>query len=629
MATGGEASLGSEALAAARRPARIHGAVGPGGQAASPKRAPKKRGEKRAEILTLSGHPFMRGQQRRFMFVNPELARYYGTSKAEMELQKETDTFYNPHKGQTDRFQADDERILSDQEPAIREAGLVIDAEEIMHKGTGETRLLKTTKKLFMYPSREPKKHVLGISTDITEALRKTKAERGMQVDAHVTLRQLLGPFSSVQDLVDFRSKLPGAFLTVNTQYKCIASGVLSTVRAGEHTEHVVQAYASRWRQDFFRLPWARLQGNIRRGITTIAEDPLLRELVGTHRNEPCQMMVGQFAGTPFGAFLSSTFSTQISSNCSIVLAAGISHASGAKRLSDLITFFVLPVSAFNTDELLVRSLLYFVQRFTDSLTQFYRNSELYTERKEFLTDVTHQLVTPLVNTIDTCTSTIERLAILSDDQVADRMCEARGLVRHCAMFTRSFLAASQSDEVELVSSTELNETSVKVTRLMIEVGRDFRASAHTKGLKLHVHEHVLDHLGYQELDEEWVRHALMNIVDNAIKYTAARSGRTVRLFGDLHPNEFALCVQNPSCIPIRKEFEDRIFDRWFRAPEAEEEEVQGTGIGLALARAVVVAHGGRIIVEQEPLHNGAYETSFRLWFPSSRNLKPSSSNTL
>jgi two-component system sensor histidine kinase VicK len=154
---------------------------------------------------------------------------------------------------------------------------------------------------------------------------------------------------------------------------------------------------------------------------------------------------------------------------------------------------------------------------------------------------------------------------------------------------------------------------------LMIEVGKDFRVSAQTKGLDIRVDTDVLDLIGTKEIDEEWVRHALMNVVDDAVKYTASRSGGTICLFGEDHGVEFALCVRNPSCIPIRPKYMERIFDRWFRSPEAEEEEVQGTGIGLTLARAVVTAHGGHVSVEQEELRDGAYETTFRLWFPSPR----------
>lgn len=131
------------------------------------------------EILSrLPALVFMKDEQRRFSFVNPELAHYYGTTKEDIENSRERDSYYNPNKGQTDRFERDDQRVLDDKDPHIRNNGLVIDAEEITNKATGEVRQLKTTKKLFMYPSRDPKKHVLGISTDITDALKRTKDER-------------------------------------------------------------------------------------------------------------------------------------------------------------------------------------------------------------------------------------------------------------------------------------------------------------------------------------------------------------------------------------------------------------------------------------------------------------------
>lgn len=584
--------------------------------------AHKDEHELHEEILSmLSALVFMKDDQKRFIFVNPELARYYGTTKEAMERERQRDAHYNPNKEQTFRFEWDDQRVLDDNDIEIQNKGLVIDAEDIINKATGEIRQLKTTKKLFMYPSRDPKKHVLGIATDITEALRKTKEERDTIVEAHTHLRRFLNPFSSVQELLDFRSKLPEAFQAINLQYNCIASGVLSDGRPGEATDYIVQAYATKWKSDFLRLRLARVPGNVRKGVRFIAEDTLLRSLITNGPADPTSVTIGIIADTSFGNFLTSILPKPISIDCRVIIAAGVSAATGPKRLSDLICFLVLAPGAANEDTAATRSLLYLFQRFTEALAQFYRNSELYTERKEFLTDVTHQLVTPLVNTIDICTSTVERMQRLLPDQITDRLCEVRGLVRHCAMFTRAFFAASQSDEAELVTAKDLNQTSVKVTRLMIDVGRDFRISAETKGLKIQIEEEALDSIGTQEIDEEWVRHALMNVVDNAVKYTASRSGGVIRLFGEQEKAGFALCVRNPSCIPIRAKYKERIYDRWFRSPEAEEEEVQGTGIGLALAYAVVIAHGGRIEVEQKELRERAYETTFRLCFPSSRLL--------
>lgn len=570
------------------------------------------------EILSMmSALVFLKDEQKRFIFVNPELAKYYGTKKESMEAERQRDSYYNPNKEQTGRFEQDDQRVLDETDPERRRKGLVIDAEEIINKETDKIRILKTTKKLLLYPSRDPRRHVLGISTDITEALQKTKREQDRLVRAHLHVRRFLAPLSSVQDLLDFRKKLVPALDALNTAYGCAASAILSSARPGEPQEFILQACAADKRATYLKLRLARVHGNHRSGITVLEDDPTIRAFVSGPASEPRLLLWADIAGTPLARFVDTLVPTVPRSLRVLSLAAGVPNSSGPKRLSDILCILV---SKHEPDDIEARNArTYFLQRFTDSLAQYYRNSELYTERKEFLTDVTHQLVTPLINTIDICTATADKLGRLSLDQVSDRLSEARGLVRHCAMFTRAFLAASQSDEAELVTDKELNDTSVKVTRLMIEVGRDFRASAKTKGLRVQIIEDQLDAIGVQEIDEEWVRHALMNIVDNAVKYTATRSNGLILLFGESSRSEFALCVRNPSCIPIRTEYKERIFDRWFRAPEAEAEEVQGTGIGLALARAVVVSHGGRIDVEQSPIQDGAYQTTFRLWFPSNR----------
>lgn len=100
------------------------------------------------------------------------------------------------------------------------------------------------------------------------------------------------------------------------------------------------------------------------------------------------------------------------------------------------------------------------------------------------------------------------------------------------------------------------------------------------------------------ELDNERMVQVLGNLVSNALRYTPA--GGTITLSADPMPKGVQLRVQDtgqgimPDVLP-------RIFDRFYRADRARAQSQGETGLGLAIAKAIVEAHGGTINATSEP----------------------------
>jgi len=102
----------------------------------------------------------------------------------------------------------------------------------------------------------------------------------------------------------------------------------------------------------------------------------------------------------------------------------------------------------------------------------------------------------------------------------------------------------------------------------------------------------------------------LDNLVSNAIKFTP--EGGDVRV--SVGPaNGVARLEVADTGIGIAQGEQDRLFQRFFRASTANEQQIPGTGLGLYIARAIVEAHGGSIAVQSEP---GA-GTSFQIELPA------------
>ena len=100
------------------------------------------------------------------------------------------------------------------------------------------------------------------------------------------------------------------------------------------------------------------------------------------------------------------------------------------------------------------------------------------------------------------------------------------------------------------------------------------------------------------DADKLWIRRAILNLLDNAIKYS--KDGGTIEVSAGRGNSKVMLRVRD-SGIGIHPEDLPYIFDRLYRADPARSRSSGGAGLGLALVKWVIEAHGGTIRVESEP----------------------------
>lgn len=106
--------------------------------------------------------------------------------------------------------------------------------------------------------------------------------------------------------------------------------------------------------------------------------------------------------------------------------------------------------------------------------------------------------------------------------------------------------------------------------------------------------------------DRQVLRQALINLVDNAIKFTPAGGDVRIRLAGTDHGVVVDVSDSGPG---IADEARARIFDRFYRTENAP---AGGTGLGLSIARGAVEASGGRLTLE----HSSRTGSTFRITMP-------------
>lgn len=100
--------------------------------------------------------------------------------------------------------------------------------------------------------------------------------------------------------------------------------------------------------------------------------------------------------------------------------------------------------------------------------------------------------------------------------------------------------------------------------------------------------------------DETRIRQALLNVLDNAVKYTAEGFISLV-VAGEIKGDTVVLTIEvSDSGIGIRKEDMDKLFDNFVRLDGKKHKTIEGTGLGLAITRSLCQAMGGDISVRSE-----------------------------
>lgn len=101
------------------------------------------------------------------------------------------------------------------------------------------------------------------------------------------------------------------------------------------------------------------------------------------------------------------------------------------------------------------------------------------------------------------------------------------------------------------------------------------------------------------EADERRIRQVLINLINNAIKFTPQGGAVTVMIQGDRVEEVLRFTVQDTG-IGIAEKDMDELFEAFVQIESGLSRRYEGTGLGLALVRRIVELHGGSVVVESE-----------------------------
>lgn len=212
--------------------------------------------------------------------------------------------------------------------------------------------------------------------------------------------------------------------------------------------------------------------------------------------------------------------------------------------------------------------------------------------RKKFVSDVSHELKTPLA-TIKLICDSIVTTDNPNFEMIQDFLGDLSEEVDRLTRIVERLLTLTKMDS----NQNNLSATPVDFVVMLNAIIRKLAPNAESKNIMLYS-DYSVEALAPMLLDYDKIWEAIYNIVDNAIKYTP--EGGYVKLGLELLGRNVLVKIQdNGPGIP--DDNKDRIFERFYRLDDSRARDTGGTGLGLAIAKEAIVLHGGQIKVEDGP----------------------------
>ena len=221
--------------------------------------------------------------------------------------------------------------------------------------------------------------------------------------------------------------------------------------------------------------------------------------------------------------------------------------------------------------------------------------------RSALLDSITHELRTPLTAIRAAATSLIgqptlpeaernEMYAVVDEESLRlDRLIGEA--VEMAQLDSAGLQVRPQLHHVRELIDTVLQEEHARLRGRVLEV-------------------HIPEGLPQVSMDQELVRRVLRHLIENAIKYSPAKT--PLEIIAEVADERLLVHIADHG-MGIEPSEQPFIFDKFFRGSN-QRERVEGSGMGLAIAKAILTAHGGGIELKSEP-GKGAI---FTFWLPLS-----------
>lgn len=247
------------------------------------------------------------------------------------------------------------------------------------------------------------------------------------------------------------------------------------------------------------------------------------------------------------------------------------------------------------------------VDRLNDDIGKLKKLEEI---RSQFLGNVSHELRTPLF-TLQGMLETLLDGAIDDPEVNRDFVSRALANTKRLDSLLKDLIEISRIESGEMKMSFRY----FPINDFLEQIVAEMVPAAEQKGLSLGFEPGTesIDVYG----DRMWLKHAIGNIIDNAIKYTPQGSILiTTQLDGEKNQSSITgapggvIIRVSDTGIGIPAEHLPRIFERFYRVDRERSREAGGTGLGLAIVKHIIEAHNSTVHVSSSPGEGSTFSIS-------------------
>ncbi|MFI7401221.1 sensor histidine kinase [Streptomyces sp. NPDC049541] len=215
------------------------------------------------------------------------------------------------------------------------------------------------------------------------------------------------------------------------------------------------------------------------------------------------------------------------------------------------------------------------------------RRARLEAQRKAMVSDIAHELRSPLTN--------IRGWLEVTRDGVVDADPALLGSLHEEALVLQRIIDDLQDLAAADAGTLRLHREPVRADELLDQVAAAHRVAADAAGVTVRTEQHGTPWL---DADPVRMRQALGNLVSNALRHTPPDGTVTLAARRDGEDVVFTVTDTGTGIAPDDL---PHVFDRFWRAEKSRSRRTGGSGLGLPIVRHLVAAHGGTAVAACEP----------------------------